>query len=60
MEGNAGGEVQECDPPHGFSVSWGGPQSIVRLRLTSDGAATELVLEHSVPVAFAVTGPVPG
>jgi len=56
VEGNAGGEVQECDPPHGFSVSWGGPQSIVRLRLTRDGAATELQLEHSVPVAFAGSG----
>lgn len=56
VQGNAGGEVQDCDPPHGFTVSWGGPQSIVRLRLTPDGAATELHLEHSVPVAFAGSG----
>ena len=56
VEGNAGGEVQDCDPPHGFTVSWGGPQSIVRLRLTPDGAGTELHLEHSVPVAFAGSG----
>ncbi|WP_138761041.1 SRPBCC family protein [Modestobacter altitudinis] len=57
VEGNAGGEVQECDPPHGFTVSWGGPESLVRLRLTAEGGnATRLELEHSVPVAFAGSG----
>ncbi|MBB3675108.1 SRPBCC family protein [Modestobacter versicolor] len=56
VEGNAGGEVTECDPPHAFTVTWGGPQSVVRLRLTPDGEATELSLEHSVPVAFAGSG----
>ncbi|WP_369138385.1 SRPBCC family protein [Modestobacter versicolor] len=56
VEGNAGGEVLECRPPSAFAVSWGGPESVVRLRLTPDGAATELALEHSVPVAFAGSG----
>ena len=57
VEGNAGGEVQECDPPRTFAVTWGGPESVVRLRLTADGdGVTELELEHTVPVAFVGTG----
>jgi uncharacterized protein YndB with AHSA1/START domain len=56
VEGNAGGEVRECDPPHALTVSWGGPESVVRVRLSADGAATVLELEHSVPVAFAGSG----
>jgi uncharacterized protein YndB with AHSA1/START domain len=56
VEGNAGGEVRECDPPHALTVSWGGPESVVRVRLYADGAATVLELEHSVPVAFAGSG----
>ncbi|OMQ14247.1 ATPase, partial [Modestobacter sp. VKM Ac-2676] len=31
-------------------------ESVVRLRLTPDGDATELALEHSVPVAFVGSG----
>ncbi|GAB4079432.1 SRPBCC family protein [Modestobacter muralis] len=56
VEGNAGGEVTECDPPHALAVTWGGPESVVRLRLDPDGAVTELVVEHTVPVAFAGSG----
>jgi uncharacterized protein YndB with AHSA1/START domain len=56
VEGNAGGEVRECDPPHGLAVSWGGPESVVRVRLSADGGGTLLELEHSVPVAFAGSG----
>jgi uncharacterized protein YndB with AHSA1/START domain len=56
VEGNASGEVRECDPPHALTVSWGGPESVVRVRLSADGAATVLELEHSVPVAFAGSG----
>jgi len=56
VEGNAGGEVRECEPPHGLVVSWGGPESVVRVRLSAEGRGTLLELEHSVPVAFAGSG----
>ena len=57
VEGNAGGDVRECDPPHALAVTWGGPESVVRVRLTPDGdSATVLELEHSVPVAFVGSG----
>lgn len=56
VQDNAGGDVRECDPPHALTVSWGGPQSIVAVRLTADGEGTLLELEHSVPVAFAGSG----
>ena len=56
VEGNAGGDVRECDPPRALTVSWGGPESIVAVRLTPDGEGTLLELEHSVPVAFVGSG----
>ena len=56
VEGNASGEVRECDPPRALTVSWGGPESVVRVRLDADGTGTVLELEHSVPVAFAGSG----
>lgn len=57
VEGNAGGEVRQCDPPHALTVTWGGPESVLRVRLSPDGdTATVLEIEHSVPVAFAGSG----
>ena len=57
VEGNAGGDVRECDPPRALTVTWGGPESVVRLRLTPEGdTGTLLELEHSVPVAFVGSG----
>jgi uncharacterized protein YndB with AHSA1/START domain len=49
LQGNAGGEVLECEPPKRFRVTFGGPTSLLEIRLTpSSGASTELELEHSM------------
>lgn len=53
LEGNAGGEVLVCEPPRHLSVTWGAPTSVVELRLTPDGDATVVELEHTVPVEMA-------
>jgi uncharacterized protein YndB with AHSA1/START domain len=52
LEGNAGGEITECEPPRRLAVTWefGGEVSLVTLELAPAGdAATELVLRHAVP-----------
>jgi uncharacterized protein YndB with AHSA1/START domain len=56
LEGNVGGEVRECERPSSLTVTWGAPVSLVRVHLSADGDATELRLEHSVPVEFAGSG----
>src|SRR5437667_221963 len=35
LEGNAGGRIERCDPPHGFTATWewGGNVSWIELRL---------------------------
>src|SRR5438874_10538967 len=35
LEGNAGGTIERCDPPHGFAATWefGGEVSWIELRL---------------------------
>jgi uncharacterized protein YndB with AHSA1/START domain len=54
LEGNASGEVIECDAPRRFRVTFGGPESIVQVTLAAVGAdATELTLDHAVPIAMA-------
>ncbi|GAB3309993.1 polyketide cyclase [Epidermidibacterium keratini] len=52
LEGNAGGEILECDPPRSFLVSWvfGEQVSYVGVRLRATGPeSTEVRLEHVVP-----------
>ena len=56
VEGNAEGEIRECVPPSALTVTWGGPVSVVRVRLAASGGATVLELEHTVPAAFAGSG----
>lgn len=56
VEGNADGEIRECVPPSALTVTWGGPLSVVRVRLSASGADTVLELEHTVPAAFAGSG----
>ena len=56
IEGNVGGEIRECEPPHHLAVTWGGPVSLVHLTLTADGDRTILDLEHTVPVELAGSG----
>jgi uncharacterized protein YndB with AHSA1/START domain len=57
LEGNAGGDILECDPPRLLKVTFGGPTSLVQLRLSQDGdAETLLDLEHTVPIEMAQSG----
>ena len=49
LEGNAGGSVEECEPPHRFAATWefGGTVSWIRLELSADPAGgTVFELEH--------------
>ncbi len=53
LEGNAGGEIQQCEPPRRFSVTWeyGGDTSWVEVRLSeASPGRTTLKLEHAVHV----------
>jgi uncharacterized protein YndB with AHSA1/START domain len=57
LEGNAGGEILACEPPRLLRATFGGPTSIVEVRLTSEGDGdTVLELEHSVPIELAQSG----
>ncbi|MFD9741876.1 SRPBCC family protein [Umezawaea sp. NPDC059074] len=57
LEGNAGGDILTCEPPRLLKVTFGGPTSVVELRLSSDGDDdTVLELDHTVPVEFAGSG----
>jgi uncharacterized protein YndB with AHSA1/START domain len=57
LEGNAGGEVLTCEPPRLLKVTFGGPNSIVEVRLTPEGDSdTMLELEHTVPIEMAQSG----
>lgn len=55
IEGNAGGEIRECEPPHRLAVTWevgeldpeAGDSSLVTVTLEPAGdERTELTLEH--------------
>jgi uncharacterized protein YndB with AHSA1/START domain len=50
LEGNAGGEITECEPPRRLAVTWefGGDTSLVTLDLAPNGETAELVLRHAV------------
>ncbi|MEU8613361.1 SRPBCC family protein [Actinoplanes sp. NPDC048791] len=57
LEGNAGGDILACEPPHLLRLTFGGPLSLVELRLSPDGAErTRLELEHTVPIEMARSG----
>ena len=57
LEGNAGGEILTCEPPRLLKVTFGGPASLVELRLTAQGDDdTVLELEHTVPIEMAQSG----
>lgn len=54
LEGNASGEILSCEPPRLLRVTFGGPTSVVELRLSANGdAETTLELEHTVPMEIA-------
>ena len=57
LEGNAGGEILECEKPHRFRVTFGGETSFLEVRLSPSGdGATTLELEHTVPIEMAQSG----
>ena len=50
LEGNAGGEITACDPPHHLALTWefGGEVTSVDVRLAEEpGGGTRLRLEHA-------------
>jgi len=53
LVGNAGGEILTCEPPTLLRVTFGGPTSVVELRLYPNGDETILELEHVVPLEIA-------
>ena len=57
LEGNAGGDILTCTPPRLLRLTFGGPTSIVEVRLTPDDAGdTVFELEHTVPIEMAGSG----
>lgn len=48
LEGNAGGVVERCEPPHAFAATWefGGEVSWIEVRISGEGARARLTLEH--------------
>ena len=57
LEGNASGDILECEPPHRLKVTFGGPTSLVELRLSAEADdRTSLELEHTVPIEMAQSG----
>jgi uncharacterized protein YndB with AHSA1/START domain len=56
LEGNAGGDIRRCEQPTWLQVTFGGPESVVDLRLSEEAGRTTLELTHSVPVAMAGSG----
>jgi uncharacterized protein YndB with AHSA1/START domain len=53
VENNAGGEILTCEPPRLLRATFGDASSIVTVTLAPAGEDTELVLDHTVPLAFA-------
>jgi uncharacterized protein YndB with AHSA1/START domain len=57
LEGNAGGQILNCDRPRRLKVTFGAETSLVEVRLAADGNDhTTLELEHSVPLEMAGSG----
>lgn len=52
LEGNAGGVVEQCDPPESFAVTWefGGGVSWLRVAITPAGEETLLEVAHEAPL----------
>ncbi|TWD82686.1 uncharacterized protein YndB with AHSA1/START domain [Kribbella amoyensis] len=49
IQDNAGGDIVECEAPKRFKVTFGGPTSLVEVRLTpGPGETTEFELEHAM------------
>ncbi|GAA4525842.1 SRPBCC family protein [Amycolatopsis samaneae] len=52
LEGNAGGTIERCDPPKGFSATWefAGAVSWIELKLSPAPEGTLFELDHLAPV----------
>ncbi|MER7133756.1 SRPBCC family protein [Streptosporangium saharense] len=53
LEGNAGGVIETCDPPRGFTATWefGGGTSWIEVSLDAEpGGGTRFTLEHIAQV----------
>jgi uncharacterized protein YndB with AHSA1/START domain len=53
LQGNAGGTVESCDPPSGFTATWefGGDVSWIEVQLTAEAdGSTRVQLEHIAQV----------
>lgn len=52
LEGNAGGTVESCEPPHRFSATWefGGQVSWIAVSVSPDGDGARLQLEHTAVI----------
>lgn len=52
IEGNAGGTIEECDPPRRLALTWefGGGVSWVAINLFEEAGGTRLELEHMAPL----------
>ncbi|PZT70097.1 polyketide cyclase [Streptomyces sp. SW4] len=48
LEGHAGGTIESCDPPHGFTATWeyDGDVSWIELNLSAEGDGTRFELQH--------------
>jgi uncharacterized protein YndB with AHSA1/START domain len=51
LQGHAGGKIEHCDPPTGFTATWeyGGNVSWIELRLTAVDGGTRFELIHIAP-----------
>lgn len=57
LEGNAGGEILQCDRPNLFRVTFGSETSVLEVRLTAgDDETTVFEMEHTVPIEMAQSG----
>lgn len=53
LEGNAGGTITECEPPHFLAATWefGGGLSWIEVRIAAEGEAmSRLTLSHICPI----------
>lgn len=52
IEGNAGGTIEECEPPRRLALTWefGGGVSWVAVNLVEEAGGTRLELEHMAPL----------
>ena len=56
LEGNAGGEIRRCARPTWLQVTFGGPDSVLDVRLAETGDKTTVELTHTVPLDMAGSG----